>query len=93
MMFEWVNYISKHNQPAYFSNFDLYSKLRKEELKISDICRCFYVDRRCYNTLDFHTDGGDVLMIDFDWIKDYYNQQQSEGLDLQMCDKEERDDV
>lgn len=92
MMFEWVNYISKHYQPAYFSNFDLYSKLRKEELKISDICRRISVDRSCYNTLDFHTSGGNVLMIDFDWIKEYYNQQPEEGV-VQMCDLEDRDDI
>lgn len=93
MMFEWVNFIEKHNQPTYFSNFDLYSKLHKGVVKISDIYRSIYVDRSCYNTLDFHIDGGEVLMVDFYWIKEYYHQQQSEGLDLQMRDLEDRDDI
>ena len=90
MMLEWANFIEKHNQPTYFSNFDLYSKLRTGELKISDIYICISVDRSCYNTLDFNI-GGTVLMIDFDWITEYYNQQ-PEGLDLQMRDLEDRDD-
>lgn len=93
MMLEWANYIEKRVQPTYFSNFDLYSKLRQGTVKISDIYRSIYVDRSCYDTLDFHIDEDNVLMIDFDWIKDYYNQQQSEVLDLQMRDKEERNDV
>lgn len=93
MMLEWANFIEKHNQPTYFSNFDLYSKLRQGIVKISDICRRIYVDRRCYNTLDFHIEGGNVLMIDFEWIAEYYNKQQPEEWDLQMRDLEDRDDV
>lgn len=93
MMLEWANFIEKHNQPTYFSNFDLYSKLRQGTVKISDICRRIYVDRRCYNTLDFHTEGGNVLMIDFEWIAEYYHQQQPKECDLQMRNLEDRDDV
>ena len=92
MMFEWAKYIEKHNQPTYFSNFDLYRKLRKGTVKISDICRSISVDRSCYNTLDFHI-GGTLLMIDFEWIKEYYTQQQPECCDLQMRDLEDRDDI
>lgn len=93
MMLEWAKYIEKRVQPTYFSNFDLYSKLRQGIVKISDIYRSIYVDRRCYNTLDFHTNGGDVLMVDFYWIKEYYHQQQPEECDLQMRDLEDRDDI
>ena len=91
MMLEWANFIEKHNQPTYFSNFDLYIKLRKREVKISDICRRISVDRSCYDTLDFNI-GGTLLMIDFNWIAEYYNQQ-TEGLDLQMRDMEDRNDI
>jgi hypothetical protein len=93
MMLEWANFITLHKQPTYFSNFDLYSKLRKGAVKISDIYRSISVDRSYFNTLDFRIDDDTVLMIDFDWIKEYYNQQQSEGLDLQMRDLEDRDDI
>ncbi len=92
MMFEWANVIEKHNQPTYFSNFDLYSKLRKGEVKISDIYRSVSVERS-FDMLDFHIDEDTVLMIDFYWIKEYYHQQQPEECDLQMRDLEERDDV
>ena len=91
MMFEWANYIEKHKQPTYFSNFDLYSKLRKGDVKISDICRRISVDRSCYDTLDFSI-GGYLLMIDFEWIAEYYNQQPKET-DLQIRDLEDRDDI
>ena len=93
MMFEWAKYIEKRVQPTYFSNFDLYSKLRQGTVKISDIYRSIYVDRSCYNTLDFHIDKDNVLMVDFYWIKEYYHQQQPEECDLQMRDLEDRDDV
>lgn len=93
MMLEWANFIALHKQPTYFSNFDLYGKLRKRAVKISDIYKSISVDRSYFNTLDFRIDEDNVLMIDFDWIKEYYNQQQSEGLDLQMRDLEDRDDI
>lgn len=92
MMFEWVNFIEKHNQPTYFSNFDLYSKLRQGTVKISDICRRISVERN-FNMLDFHIDDDNVLMVDFYWIKEYYHQQQPEECDLQMRDLEDRDDI
>ena len=93
MMLEWANFIARHKQPTYFSNFDLYGKLRKGLLKISDIYKSISVDRSYFNTLDFHTEGGNVLMIDFEWIAEYYNKQQPEEWDLQMRDLEDRDDV
>lgn len=92
MMLEWANFIEKHNQPTYFSNFDLYSKLRKGAVKISDIYRSISVERS-FDMLDFHIDEDNVLMVDFYWIKEYYHQQQPEECVLQMRDLEERDDV
>ena len=92
MMLEWANYIEKHNQPTYFSNFDLYSKLRTGEVKISDICRRISVERS-FDMLDFHIDEDNVFMVDFYWIKEYYHQQQPEECDLQMRDLEDSYDI
>lgn len=92
MMFEWANFIAKHDQPTYFSNFELCSNLRKGTVKISDIYISISVER-IFNTLDFHIDDDNVLMVDLYWIKEYYHQQQPEEGDLQMRDKEDRDDI